>query len=153
MLSFLFKKKKKEEKECVIDRFIDEHKVLVELYVEILELAHSKEFKYLKDKLKQFEDILIKHINDEREIIYNQLHKVLEEAQDSILLKEIEQIKKDIIPIKKKINIINLKFREFNEKNIQDFIDAFTYLKEPILNRIEVEEKKLFVYFEKKAKR
>ena len=153
MLSFLFKKKKKEEKECVIDRFIDEHKVLVELYVEILELAHSKEFKYLKDKLKQFEDILIKHINDEREIIYNQLHKVLEEAQDSILLKEIEQIKKDIIPIKKKINIINLKFREFNEKNIQDFIDAFSYLKEPILKRIEVEEKKLFVYFEKKAKR
>jgi len=153
MLSFLFKKNKKEEKECVIDRFVDEHKVLVELYVEILELAHSKEFKYLKEKLKQFEEILIQHINDEREVIYNQLHKVLEEAQDSILLKEIEQIKKDIIPIKKKINIINLKFREFNEKNIQDFIDAFTYLKEPILNRIEVEEKKLFVYFEKKAKR
>ena len=153
MLSFLFKKQKKEDKECELDRFIDEHKYLLELYDEILKLAHNNEFKSLKEKSKQFEEILIQHIKDEKEVIYDKLHKVLEDNKDSILLKEIEQIKKDLIPLKKKINIINLKFREFNEENIQDFITNFTYLKQPILNRIELEEKKLFVYFEKKAKR
>jgi len=153
MLSFLFKKQKKEDKECELDRFIDEHKYLLELYDEILKLAHNNEFKSLKEKSKQFEEILIQHIKDEKEVIYDKLHKVLEDNKDSILLKEIEQIKKDLIPLKKKINIINLKFRELNEKNIQDFINSFSYLKDVLLKRIEVEENKLFVYFEKKTKR
>ena len=153
MLNFLFKKQKKEDKKYELDRFIDEHKYLLELYDEILKLAHNKEFKTLKEKSQQFEESLLQHIKDEKEAIYDKLHKVLKDNKDSILLKEIEQIKKDLIPLKKKINVINLKFRELNEKNIQDFIDAFGYLKEPLLNRIEAEEKKLFVYFEKKTKR
>ena len=153
MLSFLFKKQKKEDKECELDRFVDEHKYLVELYDEILNLAHNKKFKTLKEKSKEFEESLLQHINDEREAIYDKLHKTLTKNNDSVLLKEIEQIKKDIIPLKKKINVINLKFRELNEKNIQDFIYAFSYLKDVLLKRIEVEEKKLFMYFEKKTKR
>jgi len=154
MLKFLFgKKTKTEEKNLIIERFIDEHKALVDLYVEILTLAKEFKFDILKQKLKNFEEILLQHIRDENTHIYQPLDSILQQNSDRFLLKEINQIKSDIVPIKKKINVINLKYRNFNEDNIEDFINVFSYLKEPILNRIELEEKKLFMYFDKKTKK
>jgi len=155
MLKFLFKKKTQEisESESIIEKFINEHKLLVDLYVEILGLANEHKFTTIKEKLKEFENILFQHIQDEKEEIYNHLNEVLDKVKDSILLKEINQIKSEIVPIKKKISVIKLKYRELHHENINNFIEDFSYLKEPILNRIDLEEKKLFLYFKKKAKR
>jgi len=151
MLSFLFKKREKEDSS--IQKFQDEHQDLLNSFNNILELANSSKFQELEVKISNFIDIFMEHIKKEADEIYEFLERNLDPHKDYLLLNEIQTIKKDMVPIRKKVNILTLKYRSLNKDNIKNFIDDFSYLGGVLIKRIDIEENKLFKYYSKKKKR
>ena len=151
MLSFLFKKKEKENE--TIKFFQEEHQALLQMYNDILALANESKFSELKSQIPMFVNTFMEHIKKEADEIYTFLENNLDINKDGLLLNEIKSIKKDMIPIRKKVDILHLKYRELDSKNVRNFIEDFNYLGGVLLKRIEIEEHKLFQYYLKKQKR
>jgi len=151
MLSRFFKKQvnnnSNSSEETNLSRFEEEHDELIETYHRITELAKNLEIDSLKKELVEFKDTLITHIKNEAGEVYTFLDSVLHPEKDKSLLNEIYQIKRDVVPLRNKVNILTQKYNNITKNDIHDFLSDFQYIGKLLHERIEIEENKLFKYY------
>jgi len=141
-LKNLFSTKKENNFINLIDILKNDHKNLIEIYQKIDNYIEKNDFTNAKQELKKFINKYNRHILLEDTQLYITLEEQYKDKKQ--ILKVIHSISKDMNSITRAITFFEKKYSEINENNKNEFKEEFREIGTILLDRVELEEERLY---------
>jgi len=133
---------KKNDKNELISTLKNDHKKLIQIYQEIDKAIEIDDFFNAQQNLKKFTENYNKHILLEDTQLYIALENQYKDSKQ--ILKVIKTISKDMNGITRAITFFEKKYLNINANNKEEFMEEFKEIGIILLDRIELEEERLY---------
>ena len=133
---------KKNDKNELISTLKNDHKKLIQIYQEIDKAIEIDDFFNAQQNLKKFTENYNKHILLEDTQLYIALENQYKDSKQ--ILKVIKTISKDMNSITRAITFFEKKYHNINANNKEEFMEEFKEIGTILLDRIELEEERLY---------